>query len=67
MSAAVIAAVNWVEDTNVVVRLAPFHWTAELEMKPLPLTVSVKAAPPRVWDDGLRPEIAGTGLLIVKA
>jgi hypothetical protein len=67
MSEAGIAALNRVEETYVVVRLAPFHWTTESVAKPVPLTVSVKAAPPAVRDDGLMLEIAGTGgLLIVK-
>ena len=65
MSAAVIAAVSWVEDTYVVVRLAPFHCTMEPLTKLLPLTVSVKAAPPAVADVGLRLVVAGTGLLAV--
>jgi len=61
MSAAVIWAVSWVADTYVVVRLVPFHWTVELDAKLLPLTVSVKAVPPAVPDEGLRLVIAGTG------
>jgi hypothetical protein len=67
MSVAGIAAINWIEDTYFVVRFDPFHCTTEPLTNPLPLTVSVKAAPSRVCDDGLRLEIAGTGLLIVKA
>jgi hypothetical protein len=69
MSAAVIAAVNWLEETYVVVRLDPFHWTTEPVMNPLPLMVSVKAEPPAMVDEGLRPIVVGTGLsglLIVK-
>ena len=46
MSAAVIAVVSRVAETNVVVRFAPFHWITEPAMKPVPLTVSVKALPP---------------------
>ena len=62
-----MAAVNRVADTYVVVRLAPFHWITDLEMKPLPFTVSVKAAAPAVRDVGLILEIVGTaGSLIVK-
>jgi hypothetical protein len=65
MSAAVIAAVSWVEDRYVVVRPAPFHCTTEPLIKLLPLTVRVKAAPPAEADAGLRPVVAGTGLLAV--
>jgi hypothetical protein len=63
MSAAVIAAVNCVEDTNDVVRLAPFHWTTEPLMKPVPLIVSVNPALPAVVETGLKPVVPGTGLL----
>jgi|HubBroStandDraft_1064217.scaffolds.fasta_scaffold132350_1 hypothetical protein len=62
MSVAVIAAVSCVADTNVVVRLEPFHCTVEPEMKLLPFTVKVKAAPPMVADEGESELIAGTGL-----
>ena len=69
MSAAVIAAVNWIADTYVVVRLDPFHCTTEPLMKLLPLTVRVKAEPPAVAEVGLMLVVVGTGLaaaLIVK-
>jgi hypothetical protein len=67
ISEAGIAALNRVEETKVVVRFAPFHSTTEPLMKPLPLTVSVKAAAPAVREDGLMLEITGTGgSLIVK-
>ena len=62
MSVDNIAAVNCVEDTYDVVRSVPFQRTTELEMKLLPLTVSVKAGPPAVADEGDRLVIAGTGL-----
>ena len=65
MSVAGIAAVNCVEETNVVVRFDPFQRTTELATKRLPLTVSVNAVPPAVRDDGLRLVVLGTGLLIV--
>jgi hypothetical protein len=65
ISPASIVAVNWVEDTYVVVRFAPFHRTTELGMKPLPLTVSVNPALPAVAKAGLRLSVAGTGLLPV--
>jgi hypothetical protein len=66
MSAAVITAVNWEEDTNVVVRFDPFHRTTEPTTKPLPLTVSVNAGPPAPAVAGLKLVVVGTGLLIVK-
>ena len=66
MSAAGIAAVSRVAETNVVARFAPFHWTTELELKPLPLTVSVNATPLALAVVGLRLVVAGTGLLIVR-
>src|SRR5574340_1183770 len=61
MSAAVIAAVSCVALTNVVARFAPFHWTTEAAMKPVPLTVRVKAAEPAVALDGRSEVSAGTG------
>jgi hypothetical protein len=62
MSAAVIAAVSCVVLTNVVPRLDPFHCTDELEIKFVPLTVSVNASPPTVLEVGLRLVIVGAGL-----
>lgn len=61
MSAADMAAVSWVEDTNVVVRLDPFHWTTEPLTKPVPLTVSVKSDVPAIEDAGARLLIVGIG------
>ena len=61
MSAARIEAVTCVEERYVVVRFVPFHLATEPEMKLVPFTVRVKAAPPAVADDGLRVEIVGTG------
>ncbi len=66
MSAAVIAAVNWVEETNVVVRFDPFQRTLEPATKLLPLTVSVNASPPAFAVAGIRLVVVGTRLLIVK-
>jgi hypothetical protein len=67
MSAAGIAALKRVEEAKVVVRFAPFHCTTESATKPLPLTVSVNAAPPAVRDVGLKLEIVDNGgSLIVK-
>jgi hypothetical protein len=59
ISAAVIGAVNWVAETNVVLRLEPFHCTTESLTKLPPLTVSVNAGPPAVAEAGLRLLIEG--------
>jgi hypothetical protein len=69
MSAAVMAACNWVALTKVVVRFEPFHRTTDPLTNPLPFTVKVKAAPPAVALEGEIEVIAGTGLgaVIVKA
>ena len=45
-----------------VVLSAPFHWTFELEMKLLPVTVSVNAGPPAVVEEGEMEVREGTGL-----
>jgi hypothetical protein len=65
MSAGVIAAVSCVALTNAVVLAAPLKFTTELETKPVPFTVNVKAAPPTVALAGESVVIAGAGLLIV--
>jgi hypothetical protein len=62
MSVAGIAAVNWVEETKVVVRADPFHRTTEPLTKFVPLTVRVKAAPPAVAEVGEMLDTDGTGL-----
>jgi hypothetical protein len=69
MSAAVIAAVNCVALTYVVVRLDPFHFTTEPLMNPVPVTVKVNAAVPAVAFVGDSVLIAGIGFaaLIVNA
>ncbi len=61
MSDAGIAAVNWVLLTYVVGRFAPFQFTTEEEMKPLPLTVSVNAAAPCITLAGDTEVIDGVG------
>jgi hypothetical protein len=66
MSEVNIAAVNWVEETKVVVLLVPFHLTTAPETKLLPLTIRVKAPPPAVIELGERVVIVGPGLVIVK-
>ena len=45
-------------------RFAPFHWTMEPLIKPVPLTVSINAEPPAVAETGLRLVVVGKGLLI---
>ena len=62
ISAAGIAAVNWVALTNVVVRLLPFHCTTDAEIKFVPFTVSVNAAPPAKALLGAMEVRVGTGL-----
>src|ERR1035441_9558526 len=54
MRAAGTLAVNWEALTNVVASGAPFHCTLELAVKPAPVTVRVKAAPPGAAALGLR-------------
>src|SRR5207237_5724910 len=63
MSAAGIAAVSLVALTNVVVRATPFHCTVLADTKPLPFTVSVKAAPPAVAVAGDSDVSTGAGLV----
>ena len=63
MSAARIAAVSRVVDTNVVVRGKPFQFTTAPLTRPLPLTVSVNGAPPGAVVVGLKLVIAGTALV----
>ena len=65
MSAALMLAVNWVLDTNVVGRVVPYQNTVDAPTKPVPFTVRVKAGPPAVADAGLKLVMVGRGLLIV--
>jgi hypothetical protein len=67
MSEAGMAAVNCIAETNVVVRLDPFHCTTELLSKLLPFTVRVNAAPPAVAELGLKPLRTGTPSGVVEA
>jgi hypothetical protein len=62
MSAAVIAAVNFVAFTNVVTRGLPFHCTTELLTKLLPFTVNVNPGEPALNMFGVIVVIAGNGL-----
>jgi hypothetical protein len=66
ISAAVIAAVNFVVLTNVVVLVAPLNFTSEVDTNPVPFTVRAKAAPPAVALVGDREVAVGAGLLMVK-
>lgn len=65
MSTAVIAAVSWVALTKVVALAAPLNFTTEVGTKPVPLTVSVNAAPPAVTLVGETEANVGAGLLMV--
>jgi hypothetical protein len=60
-SAAVIAAVSCVPETNAVVRPEPANWTIEEAVKPEPVSVRVNPALPSRTDVGLSKVIAGTG------
>jgi hypothetical protein len=60
MSAAVIAAVNWVALTYVVARLEPFQLTTDPLTNPAPVTISENAAVPAVALDGNNALIVGT-------
>ena len=66
ISAAVIAAVNCVALTSVVVLAAPLNFTTDVDTNPVPLTVRVKAAPPAVALVGESEVAVGAGLLMVK-
>src|SRR5450432_778610 len=56
-------AVNWVELPKAVARPAPFHCTVELLVKPVPLTVRLKAEAPAVTAAGLRVEMLSEGVV----
>ena len=60
ISAAVIAACNWVAFTKVVIRLDPFQFTIAPETNPVPVTISVNAEPPATTVDGASEVIVGT-------
>ena len=65
-SANVICAVNSVLPPKLVVRLLPLNLTIAPSTKPVPVTVSVKAASPAVLLDGLILLTVGAGLLTEK-
>src|SRR5215472_9976429 len=62
ISLAGMAAVSCVDETNVVVRLAPLTWTIEPLVKLEPVAVRVKAAPPAEAVLGLMLERIGAGV-----
>jgi hypothetical protein len=66
MSEARIAAVSWVALTNVVARVLAPKFTTEVETKPEPFTVRVKATAPASALDGDSEVIVGAGLFTVK-
>jgi hypothetical protein len=63
---AATAADNWLELTQVVGRVWPFHRTLEPGINPLPLTVKVNAALPTVTDCGERADNTGAVAVRVK-
>ena len=66
ISAAVIAAVSCVAFTSVVVLATPLNFTTDVDTKPVPFTVRVKAAPPAVVLIGEREVTVAAGLLMAK-
>ena len=58
-------AVSCVEETKLVARGAPFHFTVEVETNFVPFTVKLKSALPAVVQVGLIEVVVGTGLLMV--
>ena len=48
MSLAGISAVTSCADTNVVVKIAEFQYTAEFPANPVPVTVNMNVSPPAV-------------------
>src|SRR5262245_50728306 len=67
ISLAAICAVNCVAETKVVVRFCPFQRTVAPLTKLLPLTVSVKAAPPAEAEAGFKVVNVGVGLVAMPA
>ena len=66
MSAVVMAACKLVLETKVVERVLPFHWTVDVGMKFVPVTVNVKPAPPATAELGFKDATVGEGLPMVK-
>src|SRR5436309_1620561 len=70
ISAAVMAACNWLLKRKVVGRALPFHKTVDPETKLVPFTINAKAGPPAMMLPGLSDVIAGAvemSCVIVKA
>lgn len=65
ISAAVIAAVNCVALTKVVIRTPPFQFTTEVLRKLLPFIVNGNDAPPAIAELGTREPSAGTGVVML--
>ena len=65
MSPAGMEAVNWLALPKVVERFEPFQRTTDEEMKLLPFTVRVKAAPLAAAEVGVMPVTFGTGFAAV--
>lgn len=59
-------AVSEVGDTMVVVNGLPFHWTAEFDVNPAPLTVSTKPPLPAGMEAGDSEDAVGRGLVNVR-
>jgi len=64
MRAADTVAVSCVEETNVVVSVAPFQFTIEVETKFVPLTVNVNCGSPAAAQVGLSELMVGTALIV---
>ena len=65
MRVADTVAVSCAEETNVVVRAAPFQFTVEVETKFVPLTVNVKLGPPAAAQVGLSELMVGLALIVI--
>jgi len=65
-SAAGTVAVSEVGEIRVVVNGLPFHWTAEFDANPVPLTVSTKPALPAGTEVGDSEDAVGRGLATVR-
>jgi hypothetical protein len=61
MSLAAMAALSSVPLTYVVVRFEPFQRTTDVVVKPLPITLRLKAAPPAGLEAGSSRVMEGTG------
>src|SRR5258705_11080738 len=66
MSAVVMAACKLVLETKVVERVLPFHWTVDVGMKFVPVTVNVKPAPVAAAELGFKDATVGERFPMVK-